>query len=306
METPPFSALPLDPGHPPHSAWAVWGADDELGTLNHLTDNVVAAAARDGIRTGTRIGLNWTLQQMKRPPPFRNVLEHRINTIEGGGMHDDTLHFNTQTSSQWDGFRHCGYENGLFYNGVAGEEILHKRTERIGIHAWCKQGIVGRGVLVDFASYAARHKLGFNALSRSTISLDTVKQILEENNTVIRRGFLQAYENATAEELHQLMTSDPLEYPGVDNSREFAEWLWDSGFAAVCTDSPGFEAMPPQGFFLHPVLLAGLGMPIGELFALDELAAQCEKTGRATFFFTSEPLNVVGGVASPPNALAIF
>jgi len=47
-------------------------------------------------------------------------------------------------------------------------------------------------------------------------------------------------------------------------------------------------------------------MPIGELFALDELAAQCEKTGRATFFFTSEPLNVVGGVASPPNALAIF
>jgi len=57
------------------------------------------------------------------------------------------------------------------------------------------------------------------------------------------QGFLQAYENATAEELHQLMTSDPLEYPGVDNSREFAEWLWDSGFAAVCTDSPGFEAM---------------------------------------------------------------
>jgi hypothetical protein len=39
------------------------------------------------------------------------------------------------------------------------------------------------------------------------------------------------------------MTSDPLEYPGIDNSREFAEWLWDSGFAAVCTDSPGFEAM---------------------------------------------------------------
>lgn len=87
METPPFSALPLVPGHPPHSAWAVWGADDELGTLNHLTDAVVAAAAKDEIRTGARIGLNWTLQQMKRPPPFRNVLEHRINTIEGGGMH---------------------------------------------------------------------------------------------------------------------------------------------------------------------------------------------------------------------------
>lgn len=39
------------------------------------------------------------------------------------------------------------------------------------------------------------------------------------------------------------MTAEPLEYPGVDNSKELAEWLWDSGFAAVCTDSPGFEAM---------------------------------------------------------------
>lgn len=47
-------------------------------------------------------------------------------------------------------------------------------------------------------------------------------------------------------------------------------------------------------------------MPIGELFDLEDLADQCEKTQRWSFFFTSEPLNVVGGVASPPNALAIF
>lgn len=58
--------------------------------------------------------------------------------------------------------------------------------------AWCKQGIVGRGVLVDFASYAARHQLGFNPLGRSTISLDTIKQILEESKTVIRRGDILA------------------------------------------------------------------------------------------------------------------
>jgi hypothetical protein len=64
--------------------------------------------------------------------------------------------------------------------------------------------------------------------------------------------------------------------------------------------------LAPQGFFLHPVLLAGFGMPIGELFDLEDLAAQCTKAERWTFFFTSEPLNVVGGVASPPNALVIF
>jgi hypothetical protein len=62
----------------------------------------------------------------------------------------------------------------------------------------------------------------------------------------------------------------------------------------------------PRGFFLHPVLLAGFGMPIGELFDLERLSEYCEALGRWTFFFTSEPLNVIGGVASPPNALAIF
>lgn len=47
-------------------------------------------------------------------------------------------------------------------------------------------------------------------------------------------------------------------------------------------------------------------MLIGEMFVLDELAAECERQKRWTFFFTSEPLNVKGGVASPPNALAML
>lgn len=87
MEIPPFASLPLNPNHPPHSAWAVWGANDELGTLNHLTNDVVVTAAREEIRTGARVGLNWSLQQMRKPPSFRNVLDHRIGTIEGGVMH---------------------------------------------------------------------------------------------------------------------------------------------------------------------------------------------------------------------------
>jgi len=57
---------------------------------------------------------------------------------------------------------------------------------------------------------------------------------------------------------------------------------------------------------MHETLLAGFGMPIGELFNLERLAEQCKKEGRWTFFLTSQPLNVVGGVGSPPNPIAIF
>jgi len=42
------------------------------------------------------------------------------------------------------------------------------------------------------------------------------------------------------------------------------------------------------------------------LWNLEELSKYCAEQGRYTFFFTAEPLNVPGGVATPPNALAIF
>ncbi|KAI0324985.1 hypothetical protein GY45DRAFT_1330924, partial [Cubamyces sp. BRFM 1775] len=43
-------------------------------------------------------------------------------------------------------------------------------------------------------------------------------------------------------------------------------------------------------------------MPIGEFFDLEALLGRCEETGGYTFFFSSWPLNVLGGVGSPPNA----
>lgn len=85
------------------------------------------------------------------------------------------------------------------------------------------------------------------------------------------------------------------------------EWLWDSGFAAVAGDAVAFEAFPSKtDFYLHEYLLAGWGCPIGEMFDLEGLAKSCEEMKRWTFFLTSMPLNMPGGVSSPPNAMALF
>jgi hypothetical protein len=104
---PHFDALPLDKNGPPGNAWGLYGADDELGSLNMLTPDVVTAAASE-IKTGERVSLDWHLDKPSRPsfdrPPFEWKLKHN----EGRTINDDTLHFNTQCSSQWDGFRHFG------------------------------------------------------------------------------------------------------------------------------------------------------------------------------------------------------
>jgi hypothetical protein len=44
---------------------------------------------------------------------------------------------------------------------------------------------------------------------------------------------------------------------------------------------------------------------LGELWWLDDLARDSRADGRYTAFFSSTPLNVAGGVSSPPNAVAI-
>ncbi len=48
-----------------------------------------------------------------------------------------------------------------------------------------------------------------------------------------------------------------------------------------------------------------LGLPLGELWDLDALAEDCAADGVYEGFFTSAPLRVRSGVASPPNALVV-
>lgn len=95
---------------------------------------------------------------------------------------------------------------------------------------------------------------------------------------------------------------------GVKACEESLKWIWEKQFAAVAGDMVAFEAVPFQSttHWMHEWLLAGWGMPIGELFDLERLATECRRLNKWSFFFSSVPLNVPGGVASPPNGVAIL
>ena len=80
----------------------------------------------------------------------------------------------------------------------------------------------------------------------------------------------------------------------------------DHHFAAVAGDTVAYEAWPPTQPWLHEHLLAMQGTLIGEMWDLEELADVCRQENRYSFFLTSSPLNVRGGVGSPPNAIAVF
>lgn len=203
---------------------------------------------------------------------------------------------------------------------------------------WAKRGIVGRGVLIDYLRYAEASGLSYDPWSETAISVSTVNKIAESCNIefqpgdilLLRTGFIRKYQSLSEEELQKRMDVQDMTYPGLQGSLESLEWLWDTQFACVAADSPGFEVWSECHFLIilpyvyelsmihsggglgsmdmrmHETILSGFGMPIGELFDLEELSEQCAREKRWTFMFTSEVLNVPGGVASPPNALAIL
>jgi len=103
----PFDKLPLDPAGPRGNAWGRFGASDQLGMLNLLTPETVAAAAKK-IRDGVRISLDWPLNMPSYPSFGRDPFKQEIVNKAPRSVNDDVLTFNTQCSSQWDGFRHYG------------------------------------------------------------------------------------------------------------------------------------------------------------------------------------------------------
>ena len=96
---------------------------------------------------------------------------------------------------------------------------------------------------------------------------------------------------------------------GLQANEKTVRWLYDRHFSAIVGDTVAFEAWPPkfeEGWCLHEWLLVHWGTAIGEMWDLEKLSQRCKEMGRYTFFLTSAPLRVRGGIGSPPGAIAIF
>lgn len=312
---PPYKDLPVKPGAPPKSSWGLFGDADQLGTLNLLTPERVVAAAKL-VRKGTVFPLNLRIDEPNPPLYGRGAPRQQLEV--GPVSRDDYLdNFWPQASSQWDSMRHIMHPAHGFYNGVKPDEIV-AGGGRLGIENMARRGIAGRGVLLDLGRYLASQGTPLNCSTNQTVApaqLDACANaqgvsIQTGDVLLLRTGWLRWYLDEATTEQKQYMAGDAmtqLKAPGVEHTEAMAEYLWDLHIAAIAGDNPSLEVWPPEPpmGFLHFHLIPLFGMPIGELWWLDDLAEDCAADGVYEFFFTSAPLNVPGGVGSPPNALAI-
>jgi len=150
----------------------------------------------------------------------------------------------------------------------------------------------------------------FRADERSCISADMLDEVARSEGVAIERGDVLLvrtgwtgwYTALSQAERDRIDRTTP--QPGLAAVERTAEWLWDHHVAAVAADNVSLEPMPldfREGHFLHFWLTPCLGIPIGELWWLDDLAAACARHRRWKFQLVSAPLNVRGGIGSPPT-----
>lgn len=320
---PSFDELTGSDTAPAGSSWGLWGTDDTLGTLNLLTAERTKRGAAC-VKKGSVFAINLDMH-LPDPPLFgREAFTHDVVWLQNDAGHDEHLSgWNTQSSSQWDGFRHIKHPVHGFYNGIADEDH--------GIHHWASRGLAGRGILADVARWREAQDRPLQPDASTPIEVDDLLATLEAQNVavepgdvlLIRTGWLGWYLSLDEAGRRSYVEGG---HPTVGLRPGEAMWrtLWDLHISAVAGDNPALEVWPPAAFatpeqlqevmadrerldeiFMHIRLLPLLGLPIGEFFHLEALAGDCAADGVYEFLFTSAPLNLPAGVASPPNALAI-
>lgn len=304
---------------PQGSSWNVFGPDDQLGTLNLLNEETTRTAAQL-VRRGAAFNLDYELNAFSPPvSPNRRHVRHTMLSRHGGQVRDDLVdEFYLQVSSQIDGLRHHRHPVHGFYGGVPDDSIAVD-IPALGIQHAAVKGIAGSGVRLDVNRYLAARGEPLDLRTAEAITTKTLNAVTEAQGVdfqpgdilLIHTGWSQhATEELTPEEKQSLSTQR--NFCGLEQSRETLAWIWDNHFAIVASDTVAVEVMPSVetspftenvGRMMHPDLIALLGIHLGELWKLDELANDCASDGIYECMVTAKPLHLLGGVGSPPQRI---
>lgn len=294
------------------SNWGRWGAEDERGTVNFITPDVVRRAAAS-VRRGQVFSLSLPFGaegpqfgQAGRVNPVHlmTATDGRMSADPDGIRYaDDFIMMPLQCATQWDSLAHVHY-GGQLYNGHSIATLTAAGAAKNGIDKQAA-GIVSRGVLLDLARLRGVDRLapGLVIGPADLEAAEKAQGVRVESGDVllIRTGHLQCF----------TVDGDRIAYmrqmPGLGVA--CVEWLHARQVAAVASDTNMVEVYPLEDpavmLPLHMLCIRDMGLTLGEMFDLEALAADCAADGVWTFLFTAPPLRVSGGVGSPINPLAV-
>ncbi len=305
----------INRAHRELSNWGRWGDDDQIGTLNLVTPECIAAAAQlsqQGKVFALGASLKWPLQTggaTARWNPIHTFMRDGADICcmpvdQQNQYTDDAIYMPLQCSTHWDALCHV-FHCGEAYNGRKAGQFGSDGAGFLGIDRTAGK-LVGRGVLLDVARYKGVQHLDFDyAITNDDLDACAHQQGVQVRSgdfVIIRTGYQEKF--ISEGNWHSHSTSAA---PGV--AFENCRWLRERDVAGVASDTYAVEVVPVgavgYNFPWHAVVIPGIGVSVGEMFYLKELAEDCAQDGIFEFFFCSPALNLPGGTGSPSNPYAI-
>lgn len=327
---------------PDNATWGDWGEDDQLGRLNLITAEKVKqgiAEVKEGKTFCLSLPLDYpggqVINKVRFPPvlkpvirndePYFNYMWNKINPNHTDIGSDDAVLLHTQYSTQWDSLAHRGalfdvmgdgVEQAVYYNGfkvdehITMSESLETSAKALGIENMAFHGVQGRGVLVDLFSE-------FGEFPRKEVGYDDLMRIMDRKKIVMEQGDILCLWTGL-DQMILSMKGNPDDsinkacavLDGFDD--KLLNWIIDSGVAAIVSDNLAVEAIGkkvPEGkkgsnLPIHELCLFRLGVHLGELWQLCDLAKWLKEHNRYRFLLTAPPLRLTGAVGSPVTPIA--
>ena len=304
---PPVTTADVDAMRTSLSNWGRWGADDQLGTLNHLTAQHRAAAAAT-VRSGRAVSCARPLPTEPAADNPRPVGHHMLGThTEGYGADWIGVASHGYATSHLDALCHIFWD-GKVYGGHPSEVVTAHGAEQLGIHH-LRDGVVGRGVLLDIPPVH-----GVGALAPGTpITVEDLEAAEAAAGVRVGTGDLLLVRTGRWAWRGEHGPWDAREeLAGLHAS--CLPWLHEREVAVLGSDgvsdvhpshvdpAGGAETRLP----VHTVGIVAMGLHLLDNLDLDDLAVACAEERRWAFLLTVAPLVVVGGTASPVNPIAVL
>lgn len=306
-----------------YSNWGRWGADDVLGTVNFIDAAKRAAAAALVVRGHTfslAVEFGATGPQTGNGGRFNPIYTVRAMDVHdsddddtwpyhGFGGVDDMAVLPLQCSTQWDSLGHI-FDRGMAWNGRIAADIQTVKGNRVlGVETLAAP-LVTRGVLLDVGralSVGEREGElpdGF-AITRQHLEATMAAQ---GPTSKVGRGDIVLVRTGRLSAARRDGWGTYAGGPSAGLSFGTVGWLHDSEIAAIATDTWGFEVRPNEFDHafqpLHQVVIPHLGMPIGEIWDLDTLAADCAADGVYEFLLAASPIPFTGAAGGPVSPVA--
>jgi kynurenine formamidase len=290
------------------SNWGRWGKDDQLGTMNLVTDAKRKQAAAL-VKLGTVVSLSHTYITEKaadNPNPFE--------ITQGANRY--AVQFHSTTHSHMDALCHMAYKEKT-YNGYSSKDVhTPAGCVQMGIEL-LKNGFTTRGILIDIPRLK-----GVPYLEPGTpVFLEDIEAWERKAGVKVSAGdavFLRTGRWSRRQKLGPwclvpmgacLEKGNP---PGSGEAGYHASvvpWFKKRDVAIVGADVSNdvFPSMV-EGVALpvHTLTIAALGIPLFDAMDLEALAETAARLNRWEFMLTGAPLAVPGGTGSPINLVALF